>query len=881
MKSQPDYSHQKILFTAFSVADGSEELAGYAYLTKHGASDITALYWGGKEIAEHIPADVHKIEIKPHYVDQSLTAGYDLVFRHQTTRPEEIASPITSNTVEFFKYCPAPIIGVTGTKGKGTTATLIAKILEKTGTSVHLLGNIGNQAIANLDAIKPDDIVVFELSSFQLWDLHQSPHVAVVLMIDEDHQDVHASMQEYVNAKANIAAHQGQDDVLIYHPDNRYSAQIARKSKGSKSRFMSTRAAHIKDGFLHYQKTAIMPIDEVGLVGAHNLENICAAVSAAWCYTNDVEAIAKAVSEFKGLDHRLEEVASKNGVRYFNDSFSAAPAAAAAAVMSFEEPSVMIFGGYTRNVSFAKLAEAVAASNMRTAVLIGENKHQIATAFDDANVDNYQLLDVDNMSEIVEIAARQAEPGDVVVLSPGSPSFDLFDNYKQRGQLFRDAVEALASTTAVFDTFYFESYDFDYATGLLTLKYRFDTHHQYVEHMQFELPQEGVDEKNLVQLVESIAFYIFMVAGTSYYKLFPTKRVELEQGQLDAWQADFFTMLYRGGLSQFVYENQLSPDDIVDFAPTVKSSNQAHSYSGDGILLMQSGGKDSLLSAELLKKFGHNFSAWHMSSTGAYPQFLDTLGQQIVSSRRTIDLRAITRDRKLGGLNGHIPFSALYAGAGLLQAVLLNKSLVIASNEASSDEANIVVDGYSVNHQFSKTFKVELALQEYIHRYISRDLNYGSLLRPFSELYVGELFAQYAWPKYYRDFSSCNQANYKQGAEDGTLKWDGTCPKCANTFVLMAPFVDKKELLEIFDGKNLLQSEDMQETYLQLFGLSDIKPFECVGTFDEMQQAYAMATAKDPGYRSDSLPVMPSHIDYRELGNYQPLFDNLIDYYDL
>ncbi len=881
MKQQPDYADKKILFTAFSVAEGSEELAGYRFLKRYGAQDITTLYWGGDEIAAKIPADVKKIEIKPHYVDEQLTAGYDMVFRHQTTRPDAIASPITSNAVEFFKFCPAPIIAVTGTKGKGTTSSLIAAILKEAGKTVHLLGNIGTQAISRLDQIQPDDIVVFEISSFQLWDLRESPHVAVVLLIDEDHLDVHSSMDEYVNAKGNIARYQQEDDLLIYHPENELSAKIARLSKGKKQKFMTPKAAHIKDGYVFYQKTAIMPLEEVGLVGRHNLENVCAAISAAWEYTQDVSAIEEAVRGFTGLEHRLEFVAKKAGVRFYNDSFSAAVPAAIAAVQAFEEPIIVVLGGYDRHVSFAKLAAAVKASHVKHAILIGQNRHQIATALEDAGFQDYELFEGQDMTAIVQRASDLAESGDVVVLSPGSPSFDMFENYKARGLLFKDAVHALKQGGR-FETFYFESYDFNFDTGELTLKYRYDAQHRYEERMQFVLPEQGADREKLGSVIDALSFYLFMIAGTSYYKLFPTAEVSIEQGSLDAWQADFFSMLYSGGLSQFVYENKLDPGDIITFKPTQPVAEPRLSkLDQTGILLMQSGGKDSLLSAELLKQFEQPFTSWHMSSSGAHPAVIDMVGADVVNSKRTIDLAAINQSRQEGGLNGHVPFSAIFAGAGLLQAVLSGKNMLIASSESSADEANIVVDGYSVNHQFSKTFKVELSIQEYLHRYVSPDLQYGSLLRPLSELFVGELFVKFAWPKYYQHFSSCNVLNYRQGEETTALKWDGKCSKCANAFLLFAPFAKKEELLEIFAGKNLLKDAELTETYRQLLGISDIKPFECVGTFAEMQQAYAMAVECDEAYRNDDLPIMPSFAEYHELGNYQPFLNDLIDYQQL
>lgn len=271
-----------------------------------------------------------------------------------------------------------------------------------------------------------------------------------------------------------------------------------------------------------------------------------------------------------------------------------------------------------------------------------------------------------------------------------------------------------------------------------------------------------------------------------------------------------------------------------------------------------------------------------MGSTGNFPQeVFDTIGKPVHVSRRTIDLDAIKSALADGGLNGHVPFSAIYAGCALIQAVLVGKNQVFASNEASADEANITVDGFEVNHQFSKTYKVELALQDYIHTNIAPDLQYGSIMRPLSELKIAELFAKHAWNKYYKIFSSCNLANYKQGEDGGKLRWDGTCPKCVNAFLIFAPFVDRHELLEMFEGKNLSKDPELLEIYRQLLGLSDIKPFECVGTFDEMQLAYAMSVKNSDEYQVQGIGVVSEDFDYRHLGPYQPLFNEFLDYSNL
>lgn len=372
--------------------------------------------------------------------------GFDVVVRTAGLSPDKIVTngKIWSATNEFFAKCPAPIIGVTGTKGKGTTCSLIAVILKSVGKTIHLVGNIGVPALSILGEVKPDDIVVFELSSFQLWDLEKSPETAVILMIEPDHMDMHASMDEYVNAKANIARYQKPDDLLIYHPTNQYSAEIAAQAPASKKKYLTPEGAYLKDDQIVIAENVICSVSEVGLIGAHNLENICAAITAAWRYTQDLDAIKRAIIGFKGLPHRLEFVREVNSVKYYNDSFSSAPGATIAAIRSFEEPEILICGGFDRDLDYTELAQAIAEQqNIKKVLLIGQTKQAIAESFTATRFTKYHVLETANMNEIVQAAKKEAKPGDVVILSPGCASFDMFKDFKDRGEQFKQIVEAL------------------------------------------------------------------------------------------------------------------------------------------------------------------------------------------------------------------------------------------------------------------------------------------------------------------------------------------------------------------------------------------------------------------------------------------------------
>ncbi len=439
-----DYKDKKVLFTAFSVYAGSEEVSLYNYLKEHGVTDISALYWGGDAIGKNIPDDVNKIPIdSPTAITPELIAGYDVIFRHPPTRPDLLeGANVNTVTQEFFDKCPAPIIGITGTKGKGTTATLIATILEEAGKTVHLVGNIGVPALDALKHIEADDIAVYELSSFQLWDLDKSPRIAVVLMVEPDHQDVHKDMEEYVMAKANIGKFQSVNDRLYYHPTNELSAKIASLSGANKQPYMSQSNAYIEDGKVKLEGKEICQTSEVGLLGKHNLENICAALAATSNFTDDIEAMKRALVKFKGLENRLEFVRTVAEVDYYNDSFSATPMATRAAVEAFDKPIVLILGGLDRHIDFTDLATIIRDRHVKKVLLIGEVGEKIEEIFETLNYTSFEIVEGD-MADIVARAQVVSDPGDIVLLSPGSASFDMFRDYKDRGLQFRRAVESL------------------------------------------------------------------------------------------------------------------------------------------------------------------------------------------------------------------------------------------------------------------------------------------------------------------------------------------------------------------------------------------------------------------------------------------------------
>lgn len=418
---------------------GTEGVSSYAYWN---TPDNQVVIIDERQPARDVPVDASVIVGEGAF---SKLHGYDMVVRTAGLAPRKISTDgkIWSATNEFFAKCPASIIGVTGSKGKGTTSSLIASILRAAGHTVHLVGNIGVPALDVLGDIAADDIVVYELSSFQLWDLETSPHVAVVLMIEADHLDVHANFEEYVRAKGAIARAQSAQDVVIYSELNIHSSAIAAQSAAQKVPCPSERYAHVSGGFIWYGEQKICSVDSVRLPGLHNLENVCAAIDAAWVFTQDNIAITQGVEAFDGLPHRLKYVHTVDEVAYYDDSIATTPGSAIAAMRAFEQPKVLIMGGSRKGANFDAVAVAAVTANVKVVVLIGEEAPLIEQAMLANGVNTVNLGGEVTMADAVKTARQYGAPGDVIILSPACASFGMFKNYSDRGDQFIDAVRAL------------------------------------------------------------------------------------------------------------------------------------------------------------------------------------------------------------------------------------------------------------------------------------------------------------------------------------------------------------------------------------------------------------------------------------------------------
>lgn len=379
---------------------------------------------------------------------------FDVVMRVPTVAPDSLSTHgrISSNIKEFLANCPTKnVIGVTATKGKGTITSLIADILRKAGKTVHVAGNIGVPALDVLPAVKKQDVVVLELSSFQLWDIERSPHIAVIGMIEPEHLEVHGTFEDYAGAKGNIARHQTPDDIVIYHPTNQYSRQMAELSSGLRIAYGTRQGAYLeetyKGRYIMVDGERLCSVDDVRIPGEHNLENICAAVTAAWQLTTNREAAAAAVTAFTGLPHRLQLVATVHGIEFYDDSISTTPGSVIAALHAFtpKNTALLIGGRYDKGVDFSGLAAEMAALQPRHVVFvgpIGKNIHDLCVA---AGYAGGELLVEWTMPEAVKRAygAVKAQTGGTVVLSPACASFGDFTDYKDRGDKFAAAAQSL------------------------------------------------------------------------------------------------------------------------------------------------------------------------------------------------------------------------------------------------------------------------------------------------------------------------------------------------------------------------------------------------------------------------------------------------------
>lgn len=395
-----------------------------------------------------------------------------------------------------------------------------------------------------------------------------------------------------------------------------------------------------------------------------------------------------------------------------------------------------------------------------------------------------------------------------------------------------------------YSTFIFESYEFDITSKELRLNYSYDDKLHFTESYKFDFPfVNNIDPLVIDKAVQNI----FFMAGVSYYKMYLSPKIQIDSGNMSADDAVFYAETYQKGLGEFFYVNQLDPRYHIDF-PITSRPVPAVRASGNGQLIGLGGGKDSLLSTELLRKGEQTIKTWSLGHKSQLEPLVERIGLEHKWVSRHMDPQII-RLNKLDAYNGHVPISAILASVGTLVSILAGTRDLVVSNEQSANEPTLEYDGVSINHQYSKSQEFEQNYQIFLERHFGGTQRYYSLLRPFTELFIAELFAGIGFDKYHDVFSSCNSA-YKGDARQ--IFWDGTCPKCAFVFLILTPYVNREKLELLFNGNNLLLDESLNTIFNSLLGIAGDKPLECVGSIAESRQAMRLAQSIYPelsGYK--------------------------------
>ena len=408
-------------------------------------------------IADELEAAGAELRLGDGYLDN---LEVDIIFRTpgmnfnlpelEAARKKGIA--VTSEMEVFFDLCPATIFAVTGSDGKTTTTTLIAKMLEAEGKNVYLGGNIGKPLLPEIEKITADDFVVAELSSFQLISMRKSPDVAVVTNVAPNHLDIHKDMDEYVEAKKNILLHQNAFSRTVLNRDNEITRGFRKYVRGQALSFsmetpLKNGAWYDTDGYIHMAyrgiDAPIMHRSEIAVLGDHNVENYLAAIAAVWGYVG-MDAIRQVAREFKGVEHRIEFVRELDGVKYYNDSIASSPTRTIAGLKAFDKKVLLIAGGYDKHIPFEPLMPYIV-DKVKRLYLCGDTAQKIEDclkAYKDYKGEP-EIIRVKNIDEAVAAAHKDAVSGDIVTLSPACASFDAFPNFVARGNYFKELVNKL------------------------------------------------------------------------------------------------------------------------------------------------------------------------------------------------------------------------------------------------------------------------------------------------------------------------------------------------------------------------------------------------------------------------------------------------------
>ena len=395
-------------------------------------------------------------------------------------------------------------------------------------------------------------------------------------------------------------------------------------------------------------------------------------------------------------------------------------------------------------------------------------------------------------------------------------------------------------------TFIFQNYELLPQEGKILFHYTVKSGEETYNFTDTLILPAAFDENIIPEpLLKNLLNNCLLMLGISYWKLFVPQHIEVASFALSNEQADFWNTVYTKGLGQFFYENKIDFRNRIQFPfdPEKKTDEAIFFPRQNRSLLPVGGGKDSIVSAELLKKAEKPFTVLTLYSgltqSPAQAAVAQEIGHDSFVVKRLLDPQLFELNKRSDTFNGHVPAVAMHSWVSIFLAALFDYTYVIFSNEESANYGNVEYLGEVVNHQWSKSLEFEKMLQKYLSTFVTQDIVYFSLLRPFSEIKIAQLFAEY--PQYLASFVSCNRG-YRI-ATDGCTGWCGECPKCAFVFVMLAAFLPKKKVIEVF-GKNLFNDEKLLPLYKELLGVEAFKPFECVGTPEEIRLALFKAWEK-------------------------------------
>ena len=386
--------------------------------------------------------------------------GFNVIFRSPSCLPTRVelqeeankGAIVTTEIEMLMQMAPCKVIGVTGSDGKTTTTSLINAILQKAGYNTYLGGNIGTPLFTRLSEMKPDDIIVLELSSFQLMGMEISPNISVITNITPNHLNIHKDYNEYIEAKKNIFKYQNEDEIVVLNYDNEITRSCA-KEANSKVIFFSSKEK-LDNGFIVDEgiikecedkvRKHILNTKDVILRGTHNYENIATAIATTRTLV-DLDIAVEAVKEFKPVEHRLELIREIDRVKWYNDSVSSSPTRTIAGLNSFDEEIILIAGGYDKNLDYTPIAKPIV-DKVKGLILLGQTSDKIFDAVKQELEDEHKDLDIyvcDSLEQTVVLAKKIAKPGQIVLFSPASASFDMFKNFADRGNKFKKLVNDL------------------------------------------------------------------------------------------------------------------------------------------------------------------------------------------------------------------------------------------------------------------------------------------------------------------------------------------------------------------------------------------------------------------------------------------------------